>query len=110
MLGSREHGGSYSELSFDGKLNFERQNVQTIYHAATLKRAWHTGECGAGQFSPDGSSLFCTSPKGLKKHDAFTGKVTGRLPGPTSGQFAPSPDGNFLYSIDEGKILRWRAR
>lgn len=109
VLGMREHGGSYGELSFDGRLNFERLQPQIIKNAATLQHMWQTNECGTGQFSHDGRFVLCSGKNGLEMHDVLTGEITGRIPGPTSGSFIPSPDGNYLYSINQNQLLRWRT-
>lgn len=61
-------------------------------------------------FSPDGKLAYSPTKTGLDVLDAHTGAKLRHLPGPLSGSFAPSPDGNWLYEARDGKIWKWRAR
>ena len=65
---------------------------------------------GTAQFSADGKRLYHASEQGCIVFDARTGLKLSALPGPTSENFAPSPDENYLYEARAGKIYRWRAR
>jgi len=83
-------------------------NTYSCHRLSDLKEMWHVPSLPT--FSPDGRLAYIPSTTGLDVLDAHTGAKLRHLPGPLSANFAPSPDGNWLYEARDGKIWKWRAR
>lgn len=68
-------------------------------------------------YSSDAKEVFTFNDNGIEVLDAHTGVKLRVLNNPKidftkslTGDFAPSPDGNWLYEARDGKIWKWRAR
>jgi len=72
------------------------------------KVLWQSDQ--APTVSLNGKLAYITTKSGLDVLDAHTGAKLRHLPGPLTNNFAPSPDGNWLYEARDGKIWKWRAR
>lgn len=84
------------------------ENEFQAYHLSDGKRVWSYAD--PPQFTPDDTLAFVPTRRGLDVLDARTGRKLRTLPGPLSDNFAPSPDGNWLFEARDGVIWRWRAR
>jgi len=91
-------------------LNEKDGGAFAYYRISDMKKMWTAPYSGQEVFSPDGKLIYTPAPNGLEVLDAHTGAKLRHLPGPLSGNFAPSPDGNWLYEARDGKIWKWRAR
>ena len=107
---TEESNGTF-DFSPNGFLLWSRYIDRELYFVVRVsdgKLMWESKE--APTFSPDGKFAYICRDNCLEVLDAHTGRKLKTLPGPTSENFAPSPDGNWLYEARDGKIWKWRAR
>lgn len=83
-----------------------------IVRAADGRKLWSVPSYLANftQISPEARRIYTLAKDGLQVRDAHTGRLLKLLAGPRNNNFAPSPDGNYLYEARGGKIWKWRAR
>ncbi len=95
-------------LSPDGYSLWTGERGMSSFRLSDGKPLWNNPKLP--QFSPDGKLAYVLASDALEVLDAHTGRKLKTLPGPTSDNFAPSPDGNWIYEARGGKIWKWRAR